>query len=214
MNLVSRKYIPHTIIAAIVGAVLVSLSAPAEQRLGDTVKLIYLHASITWVALCAFIVAALLGVLALGRRSDKLACWSAATLMTATAFWVAHFVLGLVTMRLAWGGWFWSEPRIRAGMFILGVSIAATLLAISTEKRWVGPALSLGVLVFIVVLLSATGRVFHPAGAIRESNSLAIKGSVLVIVALIVTASVQTTRLFARIHCPDTSPEETPAPKS
>jgi len=201
VNLASRKYVPHTIAAAAVAAVVVSLLAPAEERLGDTVKLIYLHASVTWVALCAFAVAGLLGLVALARRSDVLSCWSTALLATATAFWTIHFALGLVTMRLAWGDWFWSEPRIRAGMLILGVSIAATLLALAADRGWMGPALSVAVVVFIVLLLTTAGRVFHPAGAIRESNSIAIKGSVFLIVLLTVAASIQTTRLFARLFC-------------
>ncbi len=201
MNLASRKYIPHTIASAAVAAVVVSLLAPAEERLGDTVKLIYLHASVTWVALCAFAAAGLVGLVALARRSDVLSCWSTALLATATAFWTIHFALGLVTMRLAWGDWFWSEPRIRAGMLILGVSIAATLLALAADRRWIGPALSVAVVVFIVLLLTTTGRVFHPAGAIRESNSIAIKGSVFLIVLLTVAASIQTTRFFARLFC-------------
>lgn len=214
MNLASRKYIPHTIVAAAVAAVGVSMIAPSEQRLGDTVKLIYLHASVTWVALCAFAAAGLLGLVALAWRSDRLSCWSTALLATATAFWTIHFALGLVTMRLAWGDWFWSEPRIRAGMLILGVSIAATLFALAAERGWMGPALSVAVVVFIVVLLTTTGRVFHPAGAIRESNSLAIKGSVLAIVLLTVAASIQTTRLFEGLFCASPGCEETVTAKT
>jgi len=201
VNLARRKYVPHTIAAVAITTVLVSMAAPAEERLGDTVKLIYLHASVTWVALCAFAAAGIVGIAALARRSDRLSCWSTALLATATAFWTVHFALGLVTMRLAWGDWFWSEPRIRAGMLILGVSVAATLLALAAEKNWTGPALSIAVVTFIVVLLATAGRVFHPAGAIRESNSLAIKGSVLVIVLLTLVASIQTTRLFAGVFC-------------
>lgn len=197
MNFVHRRYIPHTIVLAALAAIAIAAIAPAEQRLGDTVKLIYLHASVTWVALAAFAASALLGLVALLRRSDTLAAWSAATLATATLYWVIHFTLGLVTMRLAWGGWFWSEPRIRAGMLILGVSLAATLLAFAVERRWLGPMLAVGIVAFIVVILSTAGRVFHPTSAIRDSNSLAIKAAVVAILTLVLATSIQVARLFA-----------------
>lgn len=207
MNLAQRKYIPCTIAASIVAAVAVAALAPAEQKLGDTVKLIYLHASITWVALATFGAAAVIGVLALVRRSDSMASWSTAALSTGTLFWVFHFAFGLVVMKLAWGGWFWSEPRVKAGMLILGVAIAATLLAYASERRWVGPVLSIGVVLFVTLLLASPGRIFHPAGAIRESDSTAIKGSVAVILLLVSAASAQTARLLNRSRAPSTDPD-------
>lgn len=195
-RLLDRRYIPHTIVAMAAAAIIVALLAPSEQRLGETVKLIYLHASVTWVALCAFLAAAIAGLVALVGRSDRWAAWSVATLATATLFWSFHFVLGLITMRLAWGAWFWSEPRIRAGLLILGASIAGTLLAIAVQRRWAGPAISVGMAAFVLVLLSSAGRVFHPTSAIRDSSSLAIKGAVGLIVLLVAATSVQITRLF------------------
>jgi len=121
----------RSILAAFAAAMVIAALAPSEAKLGDTVKLIYLHASITWVSLATFVVAAIVGIAALIRRSGALAVWSRASLATATAYWIGHFLIGLVVMKLAWGGWFWSEPRVRAGMLILGVSIAATLVALS-----------------------------------------------------------------------------------
>lgn len=199
MTFADRKYIPHTIAIALAGAVGAAAVAPAEAKLGQTVKLIYLHASVTWIALLTFAAAALLGLVAIVRHSDAVGRWSVATLCTATLLWLVHFGLGLVVMKLAWGGWFWSEPRVRAGMLILGTSIAASLVATSVRPRWAGPALAIGTLVFVVLLLATIGRVFHPAGAIRSSNSIAIKGAVASILVLIAATSVQTARLFGKI---------------
>ncbi len=196
MQLADRKYIPHTIALALLASVVVAALAPAEARLGDTVKLIYLHASITWVALALFGIAALAGAAALLLRRDSLSSWSRASLATATIFWIGHFVLGLVVMKLAWGGWFWSEPRVKAGMIILGFAIAATLVALSVDRSWVSSLLAIGMVAFIAVLLASIGRIFHPSGAIRSSESMAIKGAVLAILALMGTVSFQTTRLL------------------
>lgn len=81
------------------------------------------------------------------------------------------------------------------------IAFAATLLAVFLDSRWAGPLLSVGIVVFIVVLLSMAGRIFHPTSAIRDSDSLVIKGAVLVIVLLMMVASVQITRLFAARRC-------------
>ncbi|RJQ54223.1 MAG: hypothetical protein C4521_05070 [Actinobacteria bacterium] len=199
MKLTDARYIPHTVAAAFLAAVVIAALAPAEAKLGDTVKLIYLHASITWVALAVFAAAALTGIAALLVRSETLSAWSRASLATATVYWLGHFVIGLVVMKLAWGGWFWSEPRVRAGMLILGVAIAATLVALSVDKSWAAPALSIGVLIFIYVLLASVGRVFHPQGAIRSSESLAIKGAVAAILFLVGSASLQIARLLREL---------------
>ncbi len=195
MNLTDRRYIPYTIGLTLAAAVVIAYLAPAEAKLGNTVKLIYLHASITWIALGLFAIAGLIGLAALITRKEILSFWAQASLTTATVYWVGHFVLGLVVMKLAWGGWFWSEPRVKAGVLILGMAIAATLLASSMNNKWLSPLLSIGIAVFIVILLSTVGRIFHPQNAIFSSDSVAIKASVVLIIGLLATTSFQLMRL-------------------
>ena len=139
-----------------------ALFGPEEQSLGSNVKIVYLHGAWVLAAEVAFAAAALVGLLALALRRERLHQWSAALGRTGIVFWLTYLPLSLWAMEANWNGLFLAEPRFRLALIF---AITGTLLQIGLwliDKDWVT---SLANIVFIVALrmvFSAASNVMHP----------------------------------------------------
>ena len=139
-----------------------ALFGPEEQSLGSNVKIVYLHGAWVLAAEVAFAAAALVGLLALVLRRERLHQWSAALGRTGIVFWLTYLPLSLWAMEANWNGLFLAEPRFRLALIF---AITGTLLQIGLwliDKDWVT---SLANIVFIVALrmvFSAASNVMHP----------------------------------------------------
>ena len=165
--------------------------APAETRLGNVVKLVYVHGALVWTGLVTFGLAGLLGLMALVvryllgsvRRAGVWYNGTKATGRAALVVWIVYAISAMAVTGLAWGQLVaWNEPRVRATGLIL---IAAVLLAIVT--RLVGHRdftavvnLVLGVVIWFVVRQADVIR--HPVDPIGGSGSAAIQSFYLLIV--------------------------------
>ncbi|MBN1659932.1 MAG: hypothetical protein JXA93_16130 [Anaerolineae bacterium] len=172
--------------------------APAESRLGQIVKLVYVHGALVWTGLAAFSVAGVLGLGALvanyaadlvtGRAGGggQAAPWYRATAAAAQAalgIWVVYALSSMAVTGLTWGQWIaWGEPRVRATVSILAAAIVVVVVA-----RLVGDRdfQALGAVVMAVVpwvLVSRAEAIRHPVDPIGGSGSAAIQGYYLLIV--------------------------------
>ena len=139
-----------------------ALFGPEEQSIGSNVKIVYLHGAWVLAAEVAFAAAALVGLLALVLRRERLHQWSAALGRTGIVFWLTYLPLSLWAMEANWNGLFLAEPRFRLALIF---AITGTLLQIGLwliDKDWVT---SLANIVFIVALrmvFSAASNVMHP----------------------------------------------------
>jgi hypothetical protein len=173
-------------------ALLVWLS-PAEQTLGDVVKLIYLHGALARTGLVAFGAAGLLGLATLLVDRPSLATWCDAAGKAALAIWIVYALSSMISTYMAWGVLVaWSEPRVVASVQIL----AAALLIVGVNHfvahpRFTAAAnLLLGGLAWWLTQRAAIIR--HPLNPIGESDSAAIKGfyAVLLLACLLLAAFV------------------------
>ena len=165
--------------------------APAESRLGNLVKLVYVHGALVWVGLVTFSVAGGLGLVALAMRhvlgwTDRAEAWFRGTDASGKAafiVWSAYALSAMIVTGLAWGQVIaWNEPRVRVTGLIL---VAALVLAIVTrlvEHDTFTAAVNvvMGIVPWLVVRQAEAIR--HPVDPIGGSESAAIQIYYLLIV--------------------------------
>ncbi len=142
--------------------VVLALFGPEEQSLGSNVKIVYLHGAWVLAAEVAFAAAALVGLLALALRRERLHQWSAALGRTGIVFWVTYLPLSLWAMQANWNGLFLAEPRFRLA---LTFAVVGTLMQVGLWLVNIGWITSLANLAFFVtlrVVFSTASNVMHP----------------------------------------------------
>ncbi|MEW6184001.1 MAG: hypothetical protein AB1500_12655 [Bacillota bacterium] len=194
-------------IALILFAVALALLAPEEQTLGRYIRLIYIHAAVTWVGLSMFGLSGVFAFLSFfaGLRPDKakgqnlkdiLTDLSSAGQSTAVLFWAASVALGSVAAYLTWGGNWWIEPRIKLAVFILILALFIYQLRQMTGKSSLLAGLNFGLPLSILLLLSVTGKLVHPHNAFAQSDSVRMKLFAALITLLFVSAAANCLYLF------------------
>jgi hypothetical protein len=171
-----NRFLPLSAVGLLVLLALCLLLAPAEARLGNLVKLVYLHGALIQVGLGLFALAGGLGLVALlsGRP-----VWYRGTQAAGTAalvVWILYVISSMVVTGLAWGQVVaWNEPRVRATASIL---VAAIMVAITS--RLVGQRvfravanLMMGIAPWLVVYQADVIR--HPVDPIGGSESTSIQ---------------------------------------
>lgn len=156
-------------------AALLAMS-PAEARLGNLIKIIYLHGALARVGIYAILLAGLLGLVYLIRPRAGLLRWSNAVQMAGLAAFIAHFALSVIPTRATWGVWIaFDEPRTRMTLQIVGVGLLVMVVRrVVDDGRFSALAnLLLGVAVLLLNL--GTGVLRHPLNPIGESSSAGIR---------------------------------------
>ena len=128
---------------------LLALFGPEEKSLGSNVRIVYLHGAWVLSAELTFIIAGIVGLLALITRRITLHHWSAALGRTGLIFWVSYLPLSLWAMQANWNGLFLAEPRFRLAVIfaVTGVLLQLGLWLMKTD--WLT---SLTNIIYIVVL--------------------------------------------------------------
>ena len=184
------------LLAIVVIAGLVAVG-PEEARLGEHVRLVYLHAAWALTAEACFALAGLTGLAGLLLRREKLHAWSAALGRTGIIFWIIYMPLSLWAMQSNWNGLFLGEPRFRAA-FILAVAGTLLQAGLLIMGRPVITSL-VNVLFFsaLWILLRQAGYVLHPAPSpIFGSDNIALQLYFILLVLVTLAASWFLTRLL------------------
>jgi hypothetical protein len=139
-----------------------ALFGPEEQSLGSNVKIVYLHGAWVLAAEVAFAAAALVGLLALVLRRERLHQWSAALGRTGIVFWLTYLPLSLWAMEANWNGLFLAEPRFRLALTfaIVGALMQVGLWLINID--WVTSLANIAFIVALRVVFSTASNVMHP----------------------------------------------------
>jgi hypothetical protein len=168
-----------------IGLLLIGLAAllalllwlsPAEQTLGQVVKLVYLHGALVRTAVLIFAASLPVNLVALAKGAGGWSTWGRALAWTAILAWLAHTLFSMVTTYAAWGVFIaWSEPRTR-----FTFSLAAIAVVIAGVATMVGntrfSALALAALAGLTLgLLPGQGIVQHPLDPIGTSPSATIQ---------------------------------------
>ena len=165
--------------------------APAETRLGNVVKLVYVHGALVWSGLFTFSLAGVLGAVALLVQyalgaPARAAVWYRGTRAAGQAaliVWVIYAISSMLVTGLTWGQWIaWGEPRVRVTAMIL---VAALVLAVVVRLLDQADLTALANVAMGIAPWVAVNRVEairHPVNPIGGSGSASMQGFYLLIV--------------------------------
>lgn len=159
----NSKHLPLLLFAGAVALIgLAALFGPADQTLGSTVRVVYLHGAWVLTAEAAFAFAGLIGLIALVTRRRSLHEWSAALGRTGTFFWVTYLPLSLWAMEVNWNGLFLAEPRFRLAVTFAVVGLLLQIGLWIIRIYWLTSAANLLFIVVLRVTLASAPYVMHP----------------------------------------------------
>lgn len=173
--------------------VLLTSLSPAEQSLGNNVRIVYLHGAWVWTALLAFAAAALAGIAGLVTRSPQLNRWSLALGRTGLFFWITYLPLSVWASAQNWNGLFLAEPRWRVAFVFSIVGLLLQLGLTFLDKPGLA---SLGNSIYFAALMYAilsAEQIMHPPSPIFSSASLRIQLFFFGLLTLTLAAAAQVT---------------------
>jgi len=189
----ARRWPGLTLMALAVAEALLLWLSPAEQTLGQVVKLVYLHGALIRACLAGFAVAGVLGLAYLVARRAGLYRWLVALQRGMLVTWIVYAVSSVAVTYAAWGvAIAWGEPRVLA---TIRVTVAVLVIFAVSEIVKLPALTALGNMVLAGFALWATqsaSLIRHPIDPIGTSSSAAIRGfyAAIVAVMLVIVASV------------------------
>jgi hypothetical protein len=194
-RLIHRQNIPISLIGLGILAAILLYFLPPEKRLGNIIKIVFLHGALIQTGLVAFGIAGLLGLTYLIRNSETLYRWCLATQKAAVIVWVIHTGSSIITTYFAWGvAIAWNEPRVRAVAAILGACLAFLILGLWASHRYFTAVINIVMAVAAWVLIKGAGIVRHPFNPIGSSDSVIFKWFFVAIFASTMLMAIQLTR--------------------
>lgn len=155
---------------------LLLILSPAEQQLGNLIKVIYLHGALARVGLYALMLASLPALAYLIRPLPALLRWSNALQVAGMILFIAHFLLSIIPTRATWGVWIaFDEPRTRMSLQIIGVGLLVIVVRHLLDDRRFSAVANLLLGAAVLLLNLRTGVLRHPLNPIGESTSSAIQ---------------------------------------
>ncbi len=177
------------------GALIVTVS-PAERTLGNGIKVVYVHVTLTWAGMFAYLVAGTLGLAGLAVGREKLAGWCRTVSWVAWAWFAAGLLMSLWASKVNWGAVHWTEPRFLAGLQFLGVALLLQLAIPHLPSRRLQGLIFALLAFYMMWRILGTPLVLHPESPIRASESLGIKLSFLSLFLLNLVAVARVTFLL------------------
>jgi hypothetical protein len=160
---------------ALVAILLMATVGPAEKSLGTNVRVVYLHGAWVWAALACFVMAGVAGIAGLLSHSLAFHLWSRAFGRTGVFFWITYLPISMWAMQTSWNGLFLAEPRWRlAVVFATGGLLMQIGLAFLENPAWASAA-NVAYVVILLLAISKTPNVMHPASPIRDSGVVSIQ---------------------------------------
>lgn len=183
------RRLQDTALPLLAGALLVLLGlwlvlAPAESRLGNVIKLVYVHGALVWAGLLTFTVAGGLGLVALavrylGRSARRAAVWyrgAQSASVAALVVWIVYVVSSILVTGLTWGQWIaWGEPRVQATALILGAGLAFFAVARLVDHQDFSAMVAVVMGILPWVMVHQANAIRHPVDPIGGSESSAMQ---------------------------------------
>lgn len=182
-------------------AVLV-FTIPPDERIGSMVRFVMFHGASTWVNMGTFTLAGLLG-LAYLFGADRLGRWDEAFRWMALPHWSVNTVLGILSMKLLWGGVKWDEPRLWMSFGLLAGSLIIFGMQLIFDHPKVPAALDAVLAASLWILVVVLPNLFHPDSPVFSSGNWAYIGRFLGMVACIAAVAGIVATLIARRRHPD-----------
>ena len=188
---VVRKYILGLAAGLLLLLVVGVMLAPAETRLGNVVKLVYVHGALVWSGLFTFSLAGVLGAVALVVQyafgaPARAAAWYRGTRaggQAALIVWVIYALSSMLVTGLTWGQWIaWGEPRVRVTAMILAAAIVLALAVRLVDQPNLTALANVAMGIAPWVAVNHVEAIRHPVNPIGGSGSASMQGFYLLIV--------------------------------
>lgn len=190
LELLKNRVLPLLALGLVVLLAVWVVLAPAESRLGNVIKLVYVHGALVWAGLFTFSAAGLLGLAALVVRhligpADRARTWSRGTeaaSLAALIVWGVYAISAMAVTGLTWGQLVaWNEPRVRVTGLILLAAVVLYVVARLVDHADFTAVVSLLMGIVPWVMVQQADAIRHPVDPIGGSGSAAIQGYYLLI---------------------------------
>lgn len=214
----ARTLLLGLIVAAAVACALFVSRIPPDETLGTMVRFVMYHGASTWVNMATFTLAGVLG-LAFAAGLLRTPRWGEAFRWISLPLWGINTVLGILSMKLIWGGILWDEPRLMMTFGLLAaafVVFAVQMIAHGLPKiPAILDAILAGSLWFLVLVLP---NLFHPDSPVFSSGNWDYIGNFLGVVGSLAVIAISIAVLIAKRGGADADgagvrePADAPAP--
>jgi len=171
---------------------------PPDETLGTMVRFVMYHGASTWVNMATFTLAGVLG-LAFVAGLLKTPRWGEAFRWISLPLWGINTVLGILSMKLIWGGILWDEPRLKMTFGLLAaafVVLAVQMIAHGLPKIPAAlDAVLAGSLWFLVLVLP---NLFHPDSPVFSSGNWDYIGNFFGVVGTLTVIAISISVLIAK----------------
>ena len=163
--------------------------APSESRLGNLVKLVFVHGALVWSGLLAFTLAGALGLVSLvvrhivgsivpaaRKHAPILYRGTESAGLAALIVWIAYVISSMAVTGLTWGQVIaWNEPRVQATGLILLAALVLFIVArlVANGDFTAIVSVLMGIVPWVVV--KQAGVIRHPVDPIGGSESAAMQ---------------------------------------
>ena len=144
------------------------LLAPTEETMGMAQRIVYIHVSVAWMGLAAFILMAVTGGLYLFRRDLAWDHWSRAALEIGWLCCSLTLATGSLWAHAAWNTWWTWDPRLTTAFVLWAMYSAALVLRSGVEdphrRARIGAIVAIVGLLDVPLVIMATRwfRGIHP----------------------------------------------------
>jgi len=197
------RLVLFVLIALAAVACVVSLMAiPPDQRLGAMVRFVMFHGASTWVNMGTFTLAGVLG-LAFVFGAGKLGRWGEAFRWLSLPLWAVNTVLGILSMKLIWGGILWDEPRMLMTFGLLAGSVVILAVQLIFDHPKVPAVLDAVLAAALWFLVLVLPNLFHPDSPVFNSDNAVYIYAFFGMVGSIAVAALAIVTLVARRRHPE-----------
>jgi heme exporter protein C len=177
-----RSTLWHAAVTVMVAAAITAifLLAPTEETMGDAQRIVYIHVSVAWMGLAAFVLMAASGGMYLFRRDLAWDHWARAALEVGWLCCSLTLVTGSLWAHAAWNTWWTWDPRLTTAFVLWAMYSSALVLRSGVEdphrKARISAVVAIvGVLdVPLVVMATRWFRGIHPKSPHMEPNMRAV----------------------------------------
>ena len=196
----ARTVLVAAIPAAAIACAVAVLNIPPDEKLGTMVRFVMFHGASTWVNMGTFTLAGLCG-LAFVFGAERLGRWGEAFRWFSLPLWTVNTVLGILSMKLIWGGILWNEPRLMMTFGLLAASVVILAIQLIFEHPRVPAVLDAVLAAALWFLVLVLPNLFHPDSPVFASENTAyIYGFLGMVVSIAIVALAIVTLIARRRH--------------
>ncbi len=197
----ARTVLVALIPIAIVACVISILSIPPDEKLGTMVRFVMFHGASTWVNMGTFTLAGVAGI-AFAAGLSGLKPWGEALRWVSLPLWIINTILGILSMKLIWGGILWNEPRLLMTFGLLTASVVILAMQLIFDQPKITAVLDAALAASLWYLVLALPNLFHPDSPVFSSENAAYIYGFLGMVGSVAVIAIAAVTLIARRRRP------------